>query len=265
MRVPVYFTDPVQGMFELWKAQPNFVEITTPATAGQELEVRHDLGRIPIGCAVVKGDPGGSGLRNQQTLLIDITPEDLFPIAAGVYTACSARAHIATTWLQGLLCANGSDQGMAGLAFIPNEYNSGTLTMTVYWVTSSASTNPCALGVLYGAAPSGTNITLATMSLADPDVTHITSANQGAYLVNQASFTAATPTNAGAGRPLVFFIGRPSTLDADDTLAADIYIIGAKLELTKSSLNLGDTTTWTDTSAYLKFEATSRALTLAFF
>lgn len=265
MRIPVYFTDPVQGMFELWKAQPNFVDITTPSTAGQELEVRHDLGRIPIGYAVVKGDPGGSGERGIQTGQISFTPEDLFPSAAGVYTACTARALITNTLMQGLLCANGADEGMSGMKHFPLDYDGGNVTVKVRWLTTSASTNPVAIGVLLGCAPVGTDVQTGTMQYVDPDTSHITSANTGAYKVNEAVFTAATPPNGGAGRPLVMFIGRPSTLDADDTLAADIYIVEAIVSYTKTTMNLGSTTAWTDTSAYLKFEATSRALTLAFF
>jgi len=34
--------------------QTTFIDITTPSTAGNELEVRHTLGRTPIGFSIVK-------------------------------------------------------------------------------------------------------------------------------------------------------------------------------------------------------------------
>lgn len=39
---------------QLIAGQPDFIDITTPSVAGDELEVAHGLNRIPIGYAIVK-------------------------------------------------------------------------------------------------------------------------------------------------------------------------------------------------------------------
>lgn len=43
-----------QVVAELVAKQPAFIDITTPSTVAEELEIRHDLQRIPNGYAIVK-------------------------------------------------------------------------------------------------------------------------------------------------------------------------------------------------------------------
>jgi hypothetical protein len=45
----------------LVSGQANLLDITTPATAGEELAIPHSLGRVPRGWWVVKGDAGANG------------------------------------------------------------------------------------------------------------------------------------------------------------------------------------------------------------
>lgn len=46
--------NPATTLQQLVEGQPDFIEITTPATAGTELAIQHGLGRVPKGFEVVK-------------------------------------------------------------------------------------------------------------------------------------------------------------------------------------------------------------------
>ena len=46
-------TSPYTTVRALVSGQPDFIEITTPSSAGVELEVAHGLGRVPKGYVVV--------------------------------------------------------------------------------------------------------------------------------------------------------------------------------------------------------------------
>lgn len=314
-------------LYELYKAHPNFVDITTPSTSGQELAIAHDLGRVPKGVVIVKGDPGyggvpigtiidygsttvpagylacdgsavsrttysalyaiigttfGSGDGSTTFNLPDLSEtgniffgaEDLFPLALGFYSAAAARATVSGCVIQGFVCADGVLNSVAGLKSTPSDYGGSAMTGTIYWVSTSSSTNSGLFGLGYGCMPSNTDVST-SFSFADPDITHKLSANQGAKKMNAVSFTALAPTNAGPSRPLWVFAGRVGD-HASDNLAADLNIVGVKLTYKKlssgmiryapgSSTDLGSTTTWTDKFAYMKFVPTSRALTVAFF
>lgn len=45
---------------EITNALPDFIEITTPSTVGEELPVAHGLNRVPHGFVVVKRDYSGT-------------------------------------------------------------------------------------------------------------------------------------------------------------------------------------------------------------
>jgi len=55
MRFAQYdLNDIPKTVLRLVGGQPNFLEITTPSTAGAELEITHGLGRVPNGYVIFK-------------------------------------------------------------------------------------------------------------------------------------------------------------------------------------------------------------------
>ena len=46
----------------LVSGQPDFIDITTPSTAGEEIGVPHGMGRVPKGFAVVKSTYTGTAM-----------------------------------------------------------------------------------------------------------------------------------------------------------------------------------------------------------
>ena len=77
---------------------PVFVEIVTPSVAGAELEIVHDLGRIPNGAWVVKGDPGSnSGSGADGAPAGTIIPSGASAAPTG-YLACDGSAVSRTTY-----------------------------------------------------------------------------------------------------------------------------------------------------------------------
>lgn len=170
--------------------------------------------------------PNRDGITATTTNFVDFDSSDLIPQALGVYGTSLARAVVSTYCVAGLGCEDGVLDGMIAMGWTPTDYDAGSVTMTVYWVTTSSSTNSAVWGVLYGNAPSNTDIT-GSMTLTDPDVGHKVSANQGSGRVNAITFTTAANTNAAHSEPFVIFIGRVGT-DGSDDLAATAYVIGAK-------------------------------------
>lgn len=260
MRIPVYFTDPVQGMYELWKAQPNFIEITTPATAGTELEVRHDLGRIPIGCAVVKGDPGASGavpvgtiidygsatpptgfLECDGTAVSRTTYADLFAVIGTTFGAGDGSTTFDLPDLRGRITigrGTGTGGGASGTG-APTGGDALTARTIGGWLGAETHT------LVTGEIPAHTHTYGYEVKVGEAGNTEDGIVAPGA----------ASDFNTGSA-------GGGGAHNNVQPVAVTAKMIRYAASL---STNLGDTTTWTDTSAYLKFEATSRALTLAFF
>lgn len=57
-RVPKYTGNEDRDIRSLMFAAPVFIELTTPATSLEVTKIKHDLGRVPNGAVVIKGQPG---------------------------------------------------------------------------------------------------------------------------------------------------------------------------------------------------------------
>lgn len=260
MRVPVYFPDPVQGMYELWKGHPNFIEITTPATAGQELEVRHDLGRIPIGCVVVKGDSGTVGGAVPVGTIIDYgstTPPTGF-------LECDGSAVSRTTYA-GLFAVIGTTFGTGdgSTTFdLPDLRGRATIGRGTGTGGGASGTGAPAGGDALTARTIGGWIGAETHTLTTAEMpahTHDVYYNDN-DAANGANEDAVTGTSASTYQT--------SSVGGDDPHNnVQPVVVTAKMirYAASSEVDISSTTAWNDISAYLKFYAASRALTLAFF
>jgi len=254
----------------LVNAHPNFVDITTPATSGTELAVRHDLGRIPKGCIVVKGDPDDhtSGGTVPVGTVLDFC-------AAAVptgYLECDGSAVSRTTYAD-LFAAIGTTFGVGD----------GSTTFNLPDFRRRVAMGKGGTAVSGPANTLGANGGAETHTLATAEIpAHTHTVNDPGHGHDGDVYASGTTRSAIGG---ITGATKTTVTDVVNSKVTGITIANAggggahnnvqpSLVVTKiiryvagngTTVDLTSSTAWDDKNAYLKFMATGRALTLAFF